>query len=176
MKKLLLILVAMICSATVFAQTLDKGYRGFAGVDGQVIVTEDGYDGISFWTSHGYQINPYLFVGGGISSQVRYWADDYDDELYTYTLIPLFGNVRFDYPNNKISAFADLKLGYSVGDYSGLYIAPSVGVRLSHCNLSLGYELQQLEWDINGYSLDPINCGSVMFTVSFDWGARNKNN
>lgn len=176
MKKILLLIFAVVCSANIFGQTLEKGYRGFAGVDGQGVVNDNGYDGISFWTSHGCQINPFLFVGGGLSSQVRYCADDLADEFYSYNLIPVFGNVRFDYPNSKISAFADLKMGYTVGDYSGLYIAPSVGFRLSHCNWSLGYEMQQMELDVYGYNLGNVNCGSIMFTISFDWGARNKNN
>lgn len=116
-----------------------KGYKGFVDL-GFTFNTSD-FDGASIFsisTTHGYQFNPHLFVGGGIAPGIT-------TQHSNFTL-PVFADVRGTFMNNHIAPFADLKVGYSVADLSGFYLAPSVGVRFAitdklGVNASLGYEM-----------------------------------
>lgn len=156
------------------SSTLGHGYRGFAQITLAGKVTDWGYFGLNATTSHGYQFNPLLFVGLGFSNPRNM---DVGDFFGDYLMMPLFADVRLDFPDAKRSMFADAKLGYAVGDANGLYFSPSFGVRLSHCSLSIGYELQIA--DVTSWQISTLKeyhytetCGSVMFNVTFDWGAR----
>lgn len=116
-----------------------KGYKGFADL-GFAFNTSD-FDGASTFsisTTHGYQFNPYLFVGGGIAPSVTMKNGNF--------LLPVFADVRGTFMKNHIAPFADLKVGYSVADLSGFYLAPSVGVRFAltdklGLNASLGFDM-----------------------------------
>lgn len=109
------------------------GYRGF--VDGGFTI---GYDFvIEANTSHGFQVNPYFFVGGGMG-------------LHIYSIeglvnIPIFANVRANLLDKKASPYVDYKLGASVGGASGFYTALSVGCKIKRFDVSLGYTVQLTE-------------------------------
>ncbi len=174
MKKVLIILACIMGSLAVNAQDyITKGYRGFGEFGVHPIVTDNGYDCVAITTSHGYQFNPYLFLGGGFSSQYHFISDDYGDDSYTEIAYFVDCNIGM---GKRIAPFFDFKLGYTAGDFSGLYLAPAVGVRFLRFNLSVGYELESFATFNSGntsyYMDETINTGAIMFNFAVDWGAR----
>lgn len=85
-------------------------YRGFVG-ESVVVGVEDTEDTRSqVFTSHGCQINPYLYVGGGLA--VNYWIED---ESFN---IPVFAHIRSEIHkayNKRVSPYLETRIGYSVG-------------------------------------------------------------
>lgn len=135
MKKI--IIVSLLCySVVAFAQTKEnnivtKGYHGTASVGGGYCFTE--YSGfVSLQTVHGYQFNPYIFVGGGAGLELSDIGRRGTQPVY----MPVFADGRFNAVVNKCAPFIELKLGYSIPLYSptkpsvygGLYFSPSIGV------------------------------------------------
>lgn len=157
------------------AGVVAKGYRGFVDFDYTLAVGQykEGSDRVGLLTTHGYEFPFRLFVGGGLG--FNYF---YDTEI---TLIPVYAAVRYDFLPKKISPFVDLKMGYAVASYDkatfgnsdgGVYISPSVGVRMAlgrkiGLNLGIGYTYQGLE-NILG-STKTINLGGVTFKVGIDF-------
>ena len=165
MKKVIVALALMLgVSLSTFAQdySVKRGYKGFIdfgyaqniGLNG-VANEISGYDSNKiYWsTSHGYQFNPYVFVGAGVS------LDCYTAK--TWCTIPIFANVRVTPLVSKITPFIDVKGGYNfVGYMKGVYFAPSIGCRFGltrkvGLNVGLGYVLQQNY--ANHYQWDPLN-------------------
>ncbi|MFI3239229.1 MAG: hypothetical protein R3Y22_01365 [Bacteroidales bacterium] len=120
-----------------------------------------------FETSFGYQFNKYFYLGGGLalnfhnpvlsSYPLRADKNENDETIndpeYSNTpFVPLYINVRSQlYESDKITPFIDLKVGSSVLNYVGLYLAPSIGVHFPltkslAINVSLGYSLQQSKY------------------------------
>ena len=102
----------------------------------------------SFSTSHGYQFNPYFFLGAGIGVDCHFGWET--------VFMPIFANARAYFIDGKISPFLDAKIGYSPLDGTGFYFSPSVGVsfgtsRKCAVNLSIGYNLQRTEVYYYGY-------------------------
>ena len=135
---------------------IPKGYRGFVDLGysmgkGELKKKEDIFELI---TSHGYQLNPYLFLGGGVGFD--FWRSS------NVLCIPEFLNVRTDIPTGSfINPFFDLKFGYAAYTYIGdkfaavadneicfnVYGSLSAGCRIATSrrtaiNLSIGYQLQ----------------------------------
>lgn len=149
---------------------LKKGFRGFIEFGVDVQVNDESYDAyngfVSLPITVGYQANPYLFVGCGIAPGITsngryrydYYYDDYyydyyyDDYYYdryhrnrfdSHFVMPIYGALRFDFINAKVSPFLDLRAGYGVTDYSrGAYASVAMGCRVKHFNFSIGYTYQ----------------------------------
>jgi len=151
-----------------------RGYRGFVEVGYTIGVGDHEIDRMAVSTSHGYQFNPHLFVGGGISY-------NYFKHPEAWSL-PIFANVRGILLDHKISPYADLKVGYSVsGDIKGFYMNPSIGCRFSFSDRfallsSVGYEMQYAEiytfyWSYYSYSANKgqENLGGVTFKIGFEF-------
>ncbi len=85
-----------------------KGYKGF--IDFGYIADLSDYDAnkVEISTSHGYQFNNYFYLGGGVA------ADFYTDA--DLIAVPIFVDFRANFINKKVTPFADIKTGYSVGD------------------------------------------------------------
>ena len=165
MKKVIVALVLMFgLSLSVFSQdySVKRGYKGFIDFGYSFNVAMDGFaDEISgydsdklFWsTSHGYQFNPYLFVGAGFS------FDCYTAK--TWVTVPFFANIRVTPIIGKLTPFIDAKVGYNgIGYMKGVYFAPSIGCRLGltrkvGLNFGVGYALQQNT--TNQYQWDPLD-------------------
>ena len=98
-----------------------KGYKGF--VDFGYIADLSDYDAnkVEISTSHGYQFNNYFYLGGGVA------ADFYTDA--DLIAVPIFVDFRANFINKKVTPFADIKTGYSVGDVEGAYVSTGIGVR-----------------------------------------------
>lgn len=153
-----------------------SGYRGFIdmgggpGFGGKINVyagetsVTDIKTGVSFYlsTTHGYQINSFLFVGVGFGAGLQlltgleddgyYYAPSAPFEIYSLN-IPLYTDVRWDFGLEKKSApFIDLKLGYQINKS----VAESWGVLSSYRNHHNGYsELCIIGKDTGGVFLQP---------------------
>lgn len=143
-----------------------SGYKGFVDFGytfGVGHVSDAGR--LSLTTSHGVQINPYLFVGGGTT--VNYYTSA------SYFSLPLFANVRGSFMDNSISPFVDLKIGYTIFDVTGFYFSPSIGCRFglqngNGVNVSLGYEMQKGTLEFDSYSTS-VTVGGVALRVGYDF-------
>lgn len=132
-----------------------KGYRGFLDFGYTIgIGNFKGLGRLDLSTSHGYQFNPYFFLGAGIGYQ-------HCDKV-NLGAIPVFIDSRFNLMKRRITPFLGLKAGYSFdtgnddryqldGPGYGFYFVPSVGARLIlrknlAVNLSVGYTRQVIDY------------------------------
>ncbi len=170
MKRLLFIIALVLFYNNTNAQ-IKKGYHGFVDAGyAQELTGTLGISWIEVNTVHGYQFNPYIFVGGGLGihyvpefkegdiSGKPYWKRDKSQQ------IPIFANVRWTILNKKITPFVDAKLGFDATKDTGLYETIGVGCRFGlknnkAINLKLSYEGRTLEIEnfnmyYNKYSYD----------------------
>lgn len=162
MKRILLIVLALIACLLVSARQPERGYRGFVDWNNSIrLYYNDGwiptpkyeysyYSGIS--TSHGYQITPVWFVGAGLSIEHSRHEGRY--------ILPVFLEGRADFKWGKFTPFADLKAGYHLTDNGGPYISPSIGYRFNWgrkvgINLAIGCAFKCYSVDIIHYELHP---------------------
>lgn len=141
---LLLFLLIAVCNGAVYASEPARGYRGFVEWN-----TEFGwrdavrYGEYPYWeeytayyfiygisTSHGYQFNPHLFVGGGV------WVQVGAGDIMRRLELPLFAHVRTDWTFGKVPLYGEIRIGGTISGrefYNGqdkILIAPAVGYRL----------------------------------------------
>lgn len=126
-----------------------RGYKGFVDVGYVGDLSDNDANKMEFSTSHGYQFNNYFYVGGGVAASIYTDLD--------LVAVPLFVDFRANFINKKVTPFADIKTGYSVGDVKGAYVTTSLGVRFSlkgkkAINLKLEYNYQQYDYDDSYYS------------------------
>lgn len=150
MKKVIIALTLILAlSFGAFAQdySLKPGYKGFfeagfiySGSELEFHTSQKygkfGMSRIELTTSHGIQLNPYLFLGGGVS------LDCYTESLYFAT--PLFVNARVTPLVGNITPFVDVKGGYSLGYFQGPYLSAHIGCRFGitrsvGINVGVGY-------------------------------------
>lgn len=119
---------------------ISAGYKGF--VDFGYIFDLDNCraDRLELTTSHGYQFNPYFYLGAGVG--IDYYTDA---SLFA---VPIFANIRITPLKRRVTPYIDAKIGYSTIDVEGLYFTPTVGCRIglsesAGLNIGLGYSLQQ---------------------------------
>ena len=146
-----------------------KGYKGMVDFAYGVGVNNL-YNGsrISISTTHGYQINPYIFVGAGL--QLNYHYDDSD------LAVPIFANARASLPlSRNVALYFDYRIGCSIGLGSGFYTSPAIGIRAgrkSAFNFSIGYEYQGCDvyYYIYNYSFyGRGNAGAITFRLGMDF-------
>jgi hypothetical protein len=158
MKKLLISLAVLFTSQVVLAQnTSESCYRGF--VDGGYTIGIGDYEFGRFEinTSHGYQINPFFFIGGGLGLHFmpEYKTKGMDiplDQREAKVDIPVFANLRANFSKGKIVPFVDGKAGTYVTNNGGLYLNLSAGCRFAvnekqAVNVSVGYTTEKLEFE-----------------------------
>lgn len=109
---------------------IEKGYRGF--FFGEFMAGDLFQMGVS--TTHGYQINKKIFVGGGCGMRIC------DDDCNRF---PLFGTVRLDTKDGKRSPFIEGRIGYEIikEHDGGAYGSINGGFRCRSFNLSMGFDL-----------------------------------
>ena len=123
-------------------------YRGF--VEYTQTFSSDEYR-VGLVTSHGCQLNPYIYLGAGVG--VEYWYD------YESCVVPIFAHFRSEIHNlirRNASPFLDFRIGYGAGDPQGLYLNPSVG-----CHFYLGHSKQGLS----------VRAGYVLQGTDYSWDA-----
>ena len=124
------------------------GYRGFVEVGTIVNFRASGVPiergTFSFATSHGYQFNPYCFLGAGVGLDYHVAGG--------VLFFPVFADFRANFLNRAVTPFFGVKAGFSVGKLDsdianpGAYFNPTFGVRFMPnkvaLNLALGYNMQ----------------------------------
>lgn len=97
-----------------------KGYKGFVETGYSLGIGDYSYNRFELSTSHGYKFNSYLFLGAGVGL-CAYETDD--------IAIPFFADFRVNFSKDKITPIGGIKLGYSLGDFEGVYGSIDIGVR-----------------------------------------------
>lgn len=129
--------------------TPKKGYKGF--VDLGTALGLDKYDdqiGVDAIVVNGYQFNPYVFAGAGVG-YLCFMGSDKGSTDFNYG-IPVFADVRVTPLKTKVTPLIELRAGAVFGDFSGLYLQPSVGIRIglsSKMGLTLKLAYQSLHYD-----------------------------
>lgn len=138
-KTICILLVAILGISAGFAQksySINDGYKG--NVEVGVMHSFRQGEGFSALTTHGFQINPHVFVGGGIG--INFLGGD-------NLSVPLFADFKYYLLDGKVSPFVNLRLGYAFGDddydLEGFYLTPALGCRVAlskniGLNMSLG--------------------------------------
>ena len=151
MKKLIILFIlAMLLPAGVYAADTDtgsptltkkeqrrtlRGYKGFVELGMGITyhnfnyienpmdknTTPKGF-GIEVLTSHGYQLNNFLYLGGGVGV---------NECTETNIMIPIFADLRVNILDKRISPVIDFKWGYAVGNHYGVYLSFNAGVRFA---------------------------------------------
>ena len=90
-----------IAPTTSNAQTYKGSIEG-----GRTLHTDDMglFSTTDIYTTHGFQFNPYLYVGAGAGIRL---GD-------SYTAIPIYADVNYTMLKKKVSPFIDAKIGYSL--------------------------------------------------------------
>lgn len=165
---------------TGFHQMVEIGY----GID---VSGRERYDGklgrVEISMVEGYQFNPYFFAGAGAMLNIFTNSSEFEDKPTGWS-VPVFGAFRLSIPTESaVTPFFDARIGYSVGDISGFYFSPAVGVRYAisrktGINFSIGYELQKApygykyDWDDDGYKIknwEYMNAGAVTLKLGIDF-------
>ena len=159
MKKIALLAAAIVFPLmAVHAQDFcGQGYRGHVDAGYSIGIGDYDFDRFEVNTSHGYQFNPFFFVGAGVgihfmSSYATAGMEIPLDQRESLTDVPVFGHLRCNFMNRKFSPFVDLRGGYFVTNSGGLYLNAAVGCRYAFnekmaVNLSVGYTREDLEFD-----------------------------
>jgi hypothetical protein len=172
MKKIFLLIV-MSCFTVLAAlgqNVAGNCYRGF--MDAGYTIGFDTFDFNRFEinTSHGYQINPYLFVGGGAGLHfMQSYKTSGSGEIALDTRdskvsIPVFANFRGTMLKSRFTPFIDLKTGTFINNGDDLYTTASLGLRIAvnkkqAIDVMVGYTSEKLNFETfdhftGYYSLD----------------------
>lgn len=154
-----LLLAAMISSALgVNAQNVSRNsYRGYVDAGYSIGIGDYDFGRFEINTSHGYQFNPYFFLGAGVG---LHFMPSYETKGMVIPLdvreskvdIPVFANLRCNFSKKKVAPFVDLKGGTYVTNNGGLYANVSAGCRIAlnkkqALSLSVGYATEKLEFE-----------------------------
>ncbi|MDE6206960.1 MAG: hypothetical protein K2M55_04050 [Muribaculaceae bacterium] len=170
MRKIIIaIILFILCAGGADARGRDpqKGYRGF--VDAECFLfpnlgflAGEGGDSdfwLGFGTVHGYQFNPHLFVGGGMSFVWMLNDQDYYTSDATLKYLPLFADIRTDLRFGRFTPFADLRMGCNLLEHGSFSGALTLGYRFSWgsrvaINLALGVNMRGVRHDeyISGWN------------------------
>lgn len=124
-------------------------------------------------TTHGYQANEHIFVGGGLVTRLTEPNHiDYDDgccnPFFRAYLIP-FADVRLDLWGKKTSPYLDIRKGRDK------YFAFTLGVHYKKMNIGAGFDTMWSneiydDWNMQHKCVGRVN--SIMVKIAIDWGAR----
>ncbi len=157
----------------------EQCYRGFADAGYTIGIGDYEFGRFEVNTSHGYQINPYFYIGAGMG---LHFMPEYETPGMTIALdtrdskvdIPIFANARVNFMKNKYCPFIDVKGGTYVTNSGGLYVNGSVGLKIATnekqgINISVGYTVEKLQFEtfssFKGYkNMDYYRSGRVLTT------------
>jgi hypothetical protein len=151
------------------------GYSAFVEFGYSVGIGDYSFDRFEITTSHGIQANSHIFIGLGTG--LKYF---FDGSNYA---IPVYTDFRVNFLNKKISPFAGMKIGYTIGDVSGVMVTPMFGCRFGFHNnfgliLSLGYDYQRGKvttyyynyyYGYNYYNTHTENLGGVFLKIGLEF-------
>ncbi len=104
------------------------GFRCFIGDKYELGAESWDFSRSTIFAVAGYQANPYLFVGAGAG----YSRWDVQDCVS----VPLFADLRVELHKalrRRMSPYAELQVGYAVGDIKSFYLSPQLG-----CHFNVG--------------------------------------
>ena len=144
-------------------------YRGYVevGYDCATIDPDFNYcHQIEISTTHGYQANPFLFIGGGVGF---HFTNSYEKNLSSGTIyeerdsktdIPVYADLRINLNKTSAAPFVEGKCGYYVNNDGELYYSISAGFRFSTTDkeafyFSVGYASSKLKF----YQIEDIDEG-----------------
>jgi hypothetical protein len=182
MKKFYLFIALL--GATLFssAQSFTSGYRGYADIGYTFGLDSYKFGRVEVNTTHGYQINPYFFIGAGVGMHFMssYQTPDMIIALDTRkskVSIPVYAAARVNFSKRIVSPFFDIKGGTYVNNGDGLYLAAAIGCRIATTdkqglNFSLGYTVEKLEFEtfstfLNSYSMNYVRSARQLETDGF---------
>lgn len=96
---------------------LKRGYRGFAEVGGHFDLGQPSVHlyGFDLTTTHGYQINRWLFLGAGIGLQSYKLRQHYaSGDTKTQLTLPLYADIRTYFTRTAVKPFAEMQIGYRI--------------------------------------------------------------
>lgn len=148
----------VLCSMGAYGQNVtSNSYRGFVDAGYSIGIGDYEFGRVEINTSHGYQFNPYIYLGAGIGLHM---AAEYKTKGMNIALdtrkskvdIPIFGNIKANLSKGKIAPFIDGKIGYFVNNNGGLYANLSAGIRIATnekqaVNVYVGYSSEELEFE-----------------------------
>lgn len=170
MKKVLITLLMFLPLATQ-AQGLKKGYHGFADAGYCLYLSQLDPATFEVTTSHGYQFNPYIFLGAGTGFNFTGKAKHGNISGNPYLKrdakvdIPIFFNARANFTQTKFSPFVDARIGSYVNNDGGIYANVAIGGRYAigdniGLSLSIGYEVRKV-------TIQQLNIGSISKYYSY---------
>lgn len=157
MKRILLISLAFLCAVTANSQNrisyhgeFDLGYSSGVGTFA--------IDRFNLNFINGIKIDEYVSIGIGIGTDGYIYAKQVE------TAMPIFLDIKSYFPiiDNIVPFIAvDCGVGIGLSEYisglNGIYISPSIGVRLwEHLKVQVGYQSQRLSIDGVGTNLGAI--------------------
>lgn len=92
---------------------LPHGYRGFADAGVSVDLIQPEYTGFDITTTHGYQFNNILFVGGGTGLLGNPLLAKTSQRI-AYS-IPIFATVKTYITKTRIKPYVEFRAGYNIG-------------------------------------------------------------
>lgn len=130
MKKYFMLLLAFLLVAAIEAVAQERGYRGAVEIGPTMLVSgmEEKAFGATVYTSHGYQFCPEFFVGVGVGAFG--FLNNEAGGVGGIGGVPLYLNLQSYLTRKDVAPYVDLKVGYALFDYDGLYLSPTVGVQL----------------------------------------------
>lgn len=143
--------------------TPHQGYKGMIEVGYAVGFGNNKLNRWKVSTTHGYQFNPYVFLGAGVGYNC------YPLGAASHVL-PVFAALSITPLNRSVTPFIDVKIGYSFIHAEGIYINPTLGCRVGlgdsgiGLRLGVGFELQQDKFDQNIESVHGVD-----FKLGFDF-------
>lgn len=154
MRKIMIALL-MFFSLTSQAQSLQKGYRGLVDVGYCHYTSQLAPSTFEITTSHGYQFNPYIFLGAGIGFDFTgkcEWGEVAGrpyNKRDSKVDIPVFFNARANFTKTKFSPFADVRIGTYVNNDGNIYANASIGCRYAindiiGLSFAVGYEIRKV--------------------------------
>lgn len=137
-----------------------RGYNNYAYSGPQFLdITEFGYvfsvddefekaGHLTFHEAALLMFTPRFGLGVGVGTNYFVEADLYN--------VPLYGMGRIAFGASMLDLYIECRVGYSLGNVSGFYLMPSLGLRLGYesaFTLSLGYQIQKFS-EVNNSGID----------------------
>lgn len=133
--------------------SLVQGYLGMIDFGYTAGLGEYDFGRVDINTSHGYQYNPFFYLGGGLGVHVM---SEFSSDYYRFRKkqcdIPIYAITRLTLLKGNITPYADGRFGFFVTHGGGLYASISLGCRfavMSGCalNFSIGYSCENLRFE-----------------------------
>lgn len=125
-------------------------------------------------STHGYQFNPYFYLGGGVGA---HFMLNYTDDLYMrrrqVANVLLYVDTRVTFIESTITPYVEARAGYFVTYYGGAYANIAVGCRFATyykqaINVSLGYSYERLGFDCYANN-DKFNTNNLSIKIGYEF-------